>query len=432
MSEKQFPESPDINDAAALAIPNTAPKQTRNPNDPFGLEGKIELDTDSVHLLFDQCEGLSRAHALQNPDLRPALQAGDLVLPIQTKAKDKQFQLTRISDDRFISFTFQRLGKGYEQSGFRVIRDRFSTADVTLLTFNGIDNETPASGEEYEAHVKQAKSLLDSYVKALGMKPKNVAEYATVDVRPVPIETNRQKLGKAAFRIVAAPFSRPYYSDGKQITKESGHDAAVPNERLDKRYLSAARLALFAALVPWPGHLTSLNADTFKPASYLAVDDILYNGEHSLNHHRLTFDRQGLNLPGNMPEVQVGDISTLASTPALPQALATEIASAPRVKVGSGKNQELAGGIRKIIGLATDQHGVLNISHELFAGDCDTLKVTIPVGDAIRVANIEPDVSGDLQFQVHPTDILMCNVGTQSIDPDEVTDIYIQEVPATS
>jgi hypothetical protein len=162
--------------------PETPPS---DPNDDlFGLRetapGTPEVNRVFLDVFLD-AEGIMRARAVQDPAIKKSfLRNEQTVLPTVTFDENHQYRLEHRRDGETVAYTFRRLGRGYERSGFIVSRPLDDTDGyvVTLLPLNfeqhGKDMDEQLSAE--------ARRYLQQYATELGVDPDQLHELAQLEL----------------------------------------------------------------------------------------------------------------------------------------------------------------------------------------------------------------------------------------------------------
>ena len=408
---KQLSETPSV-------IP---PRQIRSGegNDPFGLLEHDDTYEVLAGLIFQECEGIFHqlvrgGYADVGEQFRKAHKKPDKVAVIEFP----EIQLTdvytygmsRQADGTSTQYLFHRTNPGYEEKGFRVIKQ--DDGHVVLKNVDPAGTDTD-DDQAYYLLLHNAQQWVQDYAAELNIPPANLLNLARTNIEP---PTLRQKAAKAGANATALAIGGLV-----ELTTKVTDSGTRPRW---------AALAAMAALVPIPG-AHEIVGEAVLSGGEAVVGGIISGGSAAgteigritvgtadivIGYFDAIHDLYSPHHYGptkNIPLGSAGQTIIFDGSYSLSKQADTPL-------IGG---QIAPGTTRRIDPAYTYPNGFKGIK----ANQCTTTPLRLPGAKSIEIFDTDPDVADDLSITPSNTSLKICNITYgQDIPERNLRHIFIQ------
>lgn len=399
------------------------PRQIRagEANDPFGLLEHEDTYEVLAGMIFQECEGIfhqlvkggyedvgeqfRKAH--KKPDKVPVINFPEVQLTDLYK-----YGMSRATDSISTQYLFHRTDPGYEEKGFRVIKQ--DNGHVVLQNVDPAGTDTD-NDQAYYLLLHNAQQWVQDYAAQLNIPSANLLNLARTNIEPPTLRQKAAKAGANAADLAIGALGG--------LTTKATHYGRRPRW---------AVLATMAALVPIPG-AHEIVGEAVLHGGEAVVGGVISGGDAAGTeigritvgtadvfigwfdtiHHLYTPEHYGPTQDialGSTDQTIIFDgsysLSKQANTPLM----------------DGGRGQIAPGTTRRIDPSATYPKGFKGIK----VNQCTTTTLRLPGAKSIEIFDTDPDVANDLSVTPSNNSLMICNTAGQDIPEQNLEHIFIE------
>lgn len=379
----------------------TVPRQINagEQSDPFSLLRHEDTYEPLAGVIFQKCEGIFRQLADVNSSVRTQINKSkrssclrSVDLPEITLTDLYKYAMERTESETSIQYLFHRTDKGYEQNGFRVVKQ-----DDGHIVLNSLEPENTdiKDDEKYYVMLCSAQRWVEDYSAALHINPTLLRELAKKEIGPYSFKVRAKRVGKTA----AKPLIDIFVVSRRE------------KNGILKRRPRFAALAATAILAPIPFH--EIGTEKALTVGPLVTTGSAIGSIFNSSHHK-SFDDYHRKLPG-ASEVAFGE---------KPVKIYYDANLNPKIEkdAPSSKHDIKKGTIRKRdFSFSLDGDYDYGIS----PGKCDTQYINLAGDHGIRIVTPSAAAAESLTVSASNTEVNVCNTSDVTVYEKDAI-LYLQ------